>query len=158
MSNISENPLQYELLGHDDLLVRVSNLVKTERLPPVILFHGRDGIGKRLLLTKIVQTLLCESKDACGKCSSCQKVLFGNHPDFLLMDPEVKTLKLDDAKNIQDHLSLSTSKDSKRIVVISDVERLNVQAVNRLLKTFEEPPENVVILMSTGSLRSILDT
>ena len=158
MSSINEKTCEYELLGHDDLLIRVSNLVSADRLPPVVLFHGREGIGKRVLLTKVVQTLLCESKDACGQCSSCQKVLFGNHPDYLLMDPDAKTLKLDDAKNIQDHLSLNTSKDSKRIVAISDVERLNVQAVNRLLKTFEEPPENVIILMSTGSLRSILDT
>jgi DNA polymerase III delta prime subunit len=148
----------YDLVGYEELIGRASSLVKSSSFPPVVLFHGREGIGKRALLKKISQGFLCETLSSCGSCSGCKRAVHLNHPDLLVMDEQSKTLKLEHAKEIQEHLSLSAGTDKYRVVLISDVERMNVQAVNRLLKIFEEPPKGSIILMSTSSIRSILDT
>lgn len=158
MNSLENKTLEYQLYGHDQLLEQAFSLVQNSRFPPVVLFHGRPGIGKKVILKKIAKIALCETKSGCGECSSCRRVGAESHPNLFVLDSEAKQLKLDDAKEIQEHLSIAAGEGNSRVVIISDAERLNVQAVNRLLKTFEEPPEGAVILMSTSSLKAILDT
>lgn len=144
--------------GHDEVVSKASRLIQTAHLPPVVLFHGRAGIGKRELMRRIAKHILCSTGDSCGECASCRRVDFSNHPDLLIVNPEAPVLKLEDAKEIQSHIGLSCGSGRYQVVIIDDADRLNTVSVNRLLKILEEPPSGAVVLMSTDALSSIIDT
>lgn len=145
-------------VGHKDIILKFSTLAKDATLFPVILFYGKEGIGKNRLLKHLASILLCDYRTGCGKCSSCLRAASDCHPDLFAVDQMSEKLKLVDAKSIQEHLSLAAGKDRYRVVIVNDIERFNEQSVNRLLKVVEEPPERCFILMSTSHPRAILDT
>ena len=153
-----DNKEKTDFLGFENIILRVRALLKSNRMPPVVLFHGRPGIGKRFLLKALAQEILCANQTSCGDCADCKRVALSNHPKMLMLDDSIKVLKIEHAREIQEHLNLASGLHNYRVVVISDVERMNHQAVNRLLKTLEEPPDRTIVLMSSSAIRSILDT
>lgn len=164
------------LIGHDEAWQKIKNLKSGagRSLPQVMLFSGRAGIGKRLFVAKLTALWACDSVSACGQCQGCLKVQSFEHDDILWVDSR-GVLKAEDASQVKSHLALYAANleygDSvfddhvdveksamPRIVVISNIERLNHAAANRLLKTLEEPPEGSLIFMTTDSLKNVIET
>lgn len=147
------------MFGHDQVREAWSEMIRADRLPPVVLLVGREGIGKRLLLAQLAALYLCRTTTACGQCEGCQWLLSDSHPEVLWIESAEGKLAIDDASRLQDHLSLSPGTGIKaRIAVIVNVDQLNTQAANRLLKTLEEPPPRTAILMSTSRVHGMLPT
>ncbi len=172
----SWNPLRWDhLVGFEKPMARWQELVSQEKLPPIFMLLGRDGIGKEGLLAYLAALHFCNRGNACGQCTSCQMILQRNHPEVLWVgsseadsedshDKETapddgSPLLLADAIRIQDHLQLAAGFGGRyRVVVIPHADRLSGKAANRLLKIFEEPPPHCVVLMSTSRLDRILPT
>lgn len=148
------------LLGHDELLRRWRALVQQQRLPQVMLLWGRSGIGKRGLMAALAAMACCTAQPAgCGACESCRWLLHGAHPEVLWLETLADRYTLDDAAVLQDHLSFcAAGRESQRIAVICDADKLNMQAANRLLKILEEPPPGSRILLSTSRPNALLPT
>ena len=146
-------------------------------MPHALLLWGRTGTGKHEFALNLAQTLLCSKmgKQACGVCPSCVWFAEGNHPDFRLISPEDAdntedvTVKKKTAKKSQisvaqirqliDYLSLSSHQvNSKRVILISPAETLNLASANALLKMLEEPPANTLFLLVTGQPQRLLAT
>jgi DNA polymerase-3 subunit delta' len=125
---------------------------------PVVLLHGPEGVGKRPLALWMAAKFLCRTKTACGTCGSCREVLAGIHPDLLLIDePEETSLKTAVLEDLQRNLDMLSS-EGVRVAIITDCDRMTREAANRMLKTLEEPPEHVRIIMTTSRPRALLPT
>ena len=151
-------------------------------LPHALLLRGRAGTGKHGFAIALSQALLCDTpqldKTACGMCPSCVWFAEGGHPDFKLISPE-DTENAEDApsnsakqktgkksqtsvaqiRQLIDYLSLSSHKvNSRRVVLISPAETLNLASANALLKMLEEPPINTLFLLVTSQPQRLLAT
>jgi DNA polymerase III subunit delta' len=151
-------------------------------MPHALLLRGRAGTGKHAFALELARRLLCSQANAqhegCGQCPSCLWFAEGHHPDFRLISPEdaetaddapVTTSKKKTSKKSQisvaqirqliDFLSLSSHQvNSKRVILISPADTLNLASANSLLKMLEEPPANTVFLLVTSQPQRLLAT
>ena len=156
------------------------------QLPHALLLRGSSGIGKHAFAISLAKSLLCLNliqTQACDICPSCIWFAEGNHPDFRIISPEdadntgdtpSETSKTSVTKKkatkktqisvaqiraLNDYLSLSTHQiNSRRIVIISPAESLNIASANALLKTLEEPPVNTLFLLVSSQPQRLLPT
>jgi len=141
------------------------------------LFAGAPGVGKKTFARRLAQSLLCEApKDGVlgydGTCASCRLFQAGEnarHPDFL---EHVGVLKIGDrdasmgfyesedltARDLVRQLSMQSYSGGLRVLLLGDIDFATHHAANALLKFFEEPPRNVVLLMTTPSPGRLLPT
>jgi len=136
----------------------IRKLVQDESIPQVILFEGREGLGKSAMAAMTAAMLLCASKTACGDCTACQWVLAGEHPEVLWVESQTGKILIDDAVQVQEFLALNPELGSSRVAVILDADQMMSSAANRLLKTLEEPQNFAKIIMTTSRPKHILDT
>ncbi len=118
------------------------------------------------------QDVALNIQHACGQCKSCLRVkpLINKsegayHPDLHYITRErdssgklAKEIKIAPIRELQSSLSLGSFEGGRVIVIIEDVDRLGLSAANALLKTLEEPLENVHFLLTTSSLNAVLPT
>lgn len=148
-----------KLIGFSNHLATFSNLWQQGKLPQVILLVGRAGLGKSHLASQLAAIPFCESHTACGSCANCKFIAFHRHRDVLHIDLNDQSIKIAQAQSVQNHLeSFASSPNGSRIAVLVDVDRLTEQALNRLLKTFEEPASHNLIIMTTSRLKVISST
>ncbi|MBN2809711.1 MAG: DNA polymerase III subunit delta' [Deltaproteobacteria bacterium] len=139
-----------DLLGQDLVRERLSLIVRSDRLPPALLFVGPPGVGKASAALLLVEALNCPEKvngDACGHCPSCLQIRRQRYPDLLLVEPEKRQIKIDQIREIQEFISFVPMVGARRIVIIKDAHLLNQTAANALLKTLEEPAATVSFIL-----------
>jgi len=127
-----------------------------------LLFVGPSGVGKKQVAQGVAQSLVCESLNpktwlACGRCGSCIRMDKFESESLKFIEPDNNSIKMTQAKEVLDFLSLKNSSRAQ-IVIIDDAHLLNPQAANALLKTIEEPPENVYFFLLTSSYLGVLPT
>ncbi len=135
-----------------------TRLIRAGNMPPVVLFEGREGLGKSALAAMAAATYLCDNHTACGECDGCKWVMSGEHPEVFWLESNTGKILLEDAAALQDFLSLNPEVGTARIAVIVDADQLMIQAANRLLKTLEEPPQFGKIILTTSKPQYFLDT
>ena len=146
-----------------------------QRLPHALLLHGPAGVGKRELGLALAQWLLCESpasEGACGVCDACNWFTQGNHPDFRQVEPQEeelddsgkvtrkasKQISVESVRGITDFLNLSAHRGGWRAALVHPAEFMNAAAANALLKTLEEPPERVLLMLVSHQPGRLLPT
>lgn len=154
----TERPLRVwdHLIGFQGVDEEIFALWKAGRLPQVVVVEGREGIGKKLFMAKLAARFFCESHKACGHCEGCHSVMHAYQADLFWLEAE-GTIKVAEAESLQDHLQYQ-AQDNPRLAVIIDIENLNDQASNRLLKVLEEPPAGVLVLASCSRFDKLLPT
>lgn len=157
---MSEYNLNWDhLIGYEVEFENLQKLAQEKKLPPVILFHGREGIGKSLFVSKLCSLLSCDNSSACGYCAACERHINNKNPSFLFVDASSQKVSNQDISKIQDHLlTYSAAGSSQRIFFLKDAEHLSQQNVNKLLKIFEELPSHCHIFLSTSRRFSLLPT
>ena len=148
-----------------------------ERLPPVLLLTGPDGVGKGEFALALAKALLCreprDRPEACGACQSCRLFESGNQPDIRILEPATgeddtdstasdgasakakagvpaRWIKVAAVRALADFLALSSHFGGRRVVLLRPADRLHPAAANALLKTLEEPPASTHFLLVTG--------
>jgi DNA polymerase-3 subunit delta' len=124
------------------------------RLGHAPMLLGSPGVGKRALADWLAGRLLClepDDVDACGRCQACRLLDAGAHPDFFrLRRLEEKTeILVDQVREFIASLALTPSVSRARVGLISPADALNRNAANALLKTLEEPADNVWLVLVT---------
>ena len=135
------------------------------------LITGPEGVGKRTLARETARFLLCTGEHRpCGQCAACEQVLKETHPDVLIVRPgyhvssDLQTERgkndiiVDTIRELVARVSEHAYDGGKRIAIIEHAEKMNTAAQNALLKTLEEPPENVMFLLLTDSAGLLLPT
>ncbi|WP_321371875.1 DNA polymerase III subunit delta' [uncultured Desulfuromusa sp.] len=147
-----------EITGHKkqkDILLRA---ISSQHISHAYLFAGPEGIGKRLIATAFIRTLLCEQGTGCGQCSSCLKVEHHNHPDIHFLDAEGSAIKIDQIRELQQVLSLRPLEGDYKICLVDGAEQFTTGAGNALLKTLEEPQSGTIIILITSQPERLLTT
>ena len=136
------------------------------------LFGGPQGVGKKAFARALAHSLLCETPKRtllgwCGHCSGCTQFEAGTHPDFYYAEGQLKIGDRDGtgfheseettARDLVRQLSLHSYAGGKRVFVLGDAD-FTREAANALLKFFEEPPEGVVLIVTTSAIGRILPT
>lgn len=155
-----------------------------DRLPHALLLHGPAGVGKLDLALTIAQGLLCDTPGAdgvpCGACDACHWFSQGNHPDFRLLQPAepedeaqgeageavakkggkraLPLIKVGMVRDLTGFTQLTAHRGSHRVAVIHPAEAMNPEAANALLKTLEEPPPGVLLMLVSHRAGRLLPT
>jgi DNA polymerase-3 subunit delta' len=148
------------VVGHEWALDLLLNGLAMGRVSHATLIVGPPNIGKTTIACAFAQALNCTGGQPvpCGECLSCLKVVSGNHPDVRIMDAPDQTLKISEVRDLQRELALSPHEGHWRVVVLSDFERATTEAANALLKTLEEPPAQVVLVLTATEADVLLPT
>ncbi len=144
------------IVGHENVLAGLRGAINDGKLGHSHLFHGPKGVGKATVAKAFAQILLCKTpqvarSSSCGQCPSCQKMVEGQHPDFIKVEmPEGKTrISVDQIRELTAFLSLTPMESTWKIALIDDASQMNEAAANALLKTLEEPPEQSILIVNT---------
>jgi hypothetical protein len=143
-----------------------------ETLSHGYLFAGPAGVGKKTFAVRLAQSLLCVTPKTtllgyCGTCSGCTRVMAGAHPDLYFAEGQVKIGEREGsgfhaaeeatARDLVRQLSMHSYAGGRRVFVLGDVD-FTREAANALLKFFEEPPQGVLLLLTTTAVSRILPT
>jgi DNA polymerase-3 subunit delta' len=116
-------------------------------------------VGKTTLALAFAQALNCQAADGpCGQCRICRLTAQGRHPDVGMVQAADGTIKIDQIRELQRQAVLAPVEVRWRIFVIPNVERATREAANSLLKTLEEPPPHVVLMLTTLDAEALLPT
>lgn len=157
-----EQPHQFQdMIGQSTLIRRLLTGMESGRIVHACIFTGDAGTGKRTLARLYAKALLCRDpgqQGSCGVCPSCRKVEQGSHPDLHWLDAGQKDGGVDAVRAVIGEISLCSYDGGRRVVVVEDAQNLSIAAQNALLKTIEEPPEGVVLMLLTPNLAPLLST
>ncbi len=144
--------------------LQVDRLIKSNRLPHAVFLQGNKGIGKTDFALAMAHTVLCqqptsESK-ACGQCSACKLLEANTHPDLYHLKPTppqnsksknpILNIRIDAVRDLCDKLNQTSQYGDYRVAVIERADQLTLAAANSLLKTLEEPGQNVLIVLTSA--------
>lgn len=128
-----------------------------DNLTQAYLFVCEDRLTSNVLLSTIASLVVCEVGSSCGRCGHCIKVKAGTHPDVLVY-PMGKNFIVEDAGDIYDKVQIKPMLSNKKVFIINDMDLSTEQAQNKMLKIIEEPPKNVIFLLSAKNENKILQT
>ncbi len=157
----SVNFIEKSFLGNDKLKQTLSGIISDGRLFHAVLFEGETGCGKKTLARLFAAGVLCRSHGMrpCGECSVCRKVLNSSHPDVEIYGGEgSRSFHIDTVREIKSGSYILPNESDKKVIILSDVQDMTVQAQNALLKIFEEPPEHVIFILTCDNINKLLPT
>ena len=151
-----------DLIGQETLVKTLANALQHGRLAHAFVLTGVRGIGKTTTARIIAKGLNCVGADGnggptinpCGICSNCLSITEDRHVDILEMDAASRT-GVDDIREIIDGVRYKPVGARYKIYIIDEVHMLSKNAFNALLKTLEEPPENVKFIFATTEIRKV---
>ncbi len=140
--------------------------MQSGRLAHSYLIAGPAKIGKTTLAFDIARAVNCLSDSPpCGACRQCRLISSGLHPDVRSIGLEkarsgrLRTMiSIEQVREVQRDASLRPYEGRSRVFIFEQAEKLSVEAANSLLKTLEEPPESVIIVLAASDANAILPT
>jgi len=133
-----------------------------ENLHHAYLFYGREGLGKKDLLTYVSNAILCESANlvSCGKCKNCKLILSNTHPDLhlILKEEGKKNISISQIINLREKIYESAFLGTNKIISIPNIESMSRDASDAILKILEEPPKDTFFIMSSNFIHQIPST
>ena len=134
-----------EIIGHKNILDNFKRRVESDEISHAHIIVGEDGIGKSNLANKFARSILGKSEDK-------------DYIDIINYRCKKSSFGVDDIREIVEEINKKPFEGDKKVIIIYDGNKLTVQAQNALLKTIEEPPKGVFIILLCESLELILDT
>ncbi|MXY55999.1 MAG: hypothetical protein F4029_07800 [Gammaproteobacteria bacterium] len=131
-----------------DALARVRRI--GARLPHALLIHGPRGWGEERIANALALDLMALEPGRDARAVA--------HPDLRWLQPEDGVIRVDSIRAIEEFLVQTPQAAPRKIAVIEDADRMNVNAANALLKSLEEPPQESFIAMSTSAPERLLPT
>lgn len=145
------------IVGNNKIKDFLNQSIDEKHVSHSYLFVGIDGIGKTLFAREFAKKILCLNGKG-DSCESCIKWDSNNHPDFLQIEPENNTIKIEQIRNMQEEISVKPIASNKKVFLIVNSDCMTKEAQNCLLKTLEEPPEYATIILTTSNESKLLNT
>lgn len=128
------------------------------KLSHAYLILTADGDNLKEYLKIFATLMLCEESDPCGYCRACSLVQNDAHPDVLVFPKKEGAVLAEDVSELIEESYLRPIESDKKIFIINHAESMNASAQNKLLKTLEEPPRGVHIILGATSEYTLLPT
>ena len=132
------------IVGNKKIKKLLTNAIKNDKISHSYLFVGTEGIGKKLIAIELSKKILNSNET--------------NNPDFTLIEPDGNTIKINQIREMQTKVQEKPIVSKKKIYIINDANKMTVEAQNCLLKTLEEPPEFVTIILIGTNENDFLST
>lgn len=157
MAEVEGTPL---IIGHEWAVELLTRGLAADRLSQAYLFVGPPRVGKTTLAVYLARALNCLNPDAapCGECAACRRIGQNLHPDVRIIDNEGDRIKIAQIRELQREMALSPFEGRWRVYILCDFQQATVEAANCLLKTLEEPPPKVVMVLTTTQAEMLLPT
>ena len=147
-----------DIIGQDRVADFLRSAVTGDHVSHAYLFVGAPGSGKATAARALACAVLC-ADDGCGACGSCYRIRRGVHPDVHYIEPEgAATYLKEQITDIIHDTNLAPVEGTHKIYIVQDADRFNEGSANAFLKTLEEPPDDVVIILMTHSFDAVLPT
>ncbi|PKN75381.1 MAG: DNA polymerase III subunit gamma/tau [Candidatus Cloacimonetes bacterium HGW-Cloacimonetes-2] len=149
-----------EVYAQEHITDILQNAIKSNRIHHAYLFNGPRGVGKTSLARIFAKSLNCvegPTTTPCNKCSNCLEITASTSTDVIEIDGASNN-GVDDIRDLQEELMYAPAHSKYKIYIIDEVHMLSKSAFNALLKTLEEPPENVVFIFATTEPHKVLPT
>lgn len=147
------------ILGNDKIKNELQTSISLNKNSHSYLFIGTSGIGKKMIAMELAKMILCiDAKKYCNCCKSCLQFDSSNNPDFILIEPSGSSIKIDQIREMQKKVIEAPIVSQKKVYIINDADLMTKEAQNCLLKTLEEPPEFVTIILIGANENNFLST
>ena len=148
------------ILGNEKIRHQLRESITKQSISHAYILAGDKGIGKSKIAREFATELICEKHTGCGECPACRQFLADAYPDFFYMNAEGKeSIGIDRIReSIVNDVTIRPYHGKVKIYVIDEADKMTVGAQNALLKTIEEPPEYVVILLLVRNMSLLLET
>lgn len=144
--------------GIEELL---KNTIKAGKIVNGYIFSGSSNTQNYEYAKKFAKMILClDAEDIShNKCKSCIMFEDDNNPDYFEINKEqTESIKIDEIRNMQEKVIEKPIISKRKVYIINNAEKMTVEAQNCLLKTLEEPPEFITILLVSNNENTILAT
>ncbi len=151
-----------QIIGQEHIKEHLRESILSGMISHACILQGEKGSGKSMIADAFAMTLLCEEGQAepCMNCHSCKQALSGNHPDIRHLIPakpdviQVKEIR----EQVVNDVGIKPYSSDYKVYIIPNAENMNPMAQNALLKTLEDPPSYVVILLLCQNENMLLET
>jgi DNA polymerase-3 subunit delta' len=169
-----------DFAGNRPVTEALARIVGEGRIPHTLLFHGPPGVGKATLARRLGAALLggaesierddlslpenreriAEREKWPAERRSEDPLLFASHPDFVTVPPEgpLRQISIQQMRLLREQAQLRPLRGRRRVFLIDRLDRANEQAANSLLKTLEEPPGHLLLLLTAENVYDLLPT
>jgi len=166
--------------GNPHVTEALEHMLAQDRLSQTLLFSGPEGVGKATLARRLGARLLphpelIEQDDLNSPAKretvadrekwpsekrNDDPLLFATHPDFVTFAPDgpLRQISIQQTRLLKERAQFLPHKGSRRVFLIDHVDRANEQAANSLLKTLEEPPDHLILIMTAENAYDLLPT
>lgn len=155
--------MNWNVTGHDWAVKLLQGHLAQNSVRHAYLLTGPAGVGKRTLALEFIRTLNCLQPPVpgqpCGTCRVCRQTAEMQHIDLSVTQAEPGgTLKVEAVRDLQRALSLSPREARYRVALLLNFHQATPSAQNALLKTLEEAPQRVILLLTAASAEDVLPT
>lgn len=171
------------IVGNNKIKESLKNAVKSNNVSHSYLFVGKAGVGKKLFAKDLAKKVMClgsnydaqdnvlrsardnkekvESENLSlefDNCDSCIKFDANSNPDFSIIVPDGKSIKIEQIRDLQAKILEKPISSNKKVYIIDDADTMTEESQNCLLKTLEEPPEYAMIILIASNENRMLQT
>jgi DNA polymerase-3 subunit delta' len=167
--------------GNSGVAAALGEMVRGQRIPQTLLFSGPEGVGKATLARRFAarlldhdsakierddlnlednQTLIADREKWTSDKRNDDPLVFSSHPDFLTCPPDgpLRQITIPQMRLLKSRAPLKPLRGPWKVFLIDSIDRANEQAANSLLKTLEEPPPHLILIMTARNAYDLLPT
>ena len=147
------------ILGNERNKKILEKTIELNKTSHSYIFWGTEGIGKKIIAEEFAKKILCieKTRDNCT-CKSCIEFDSKNNPDFQLIEPIEGKVKIEQIREMQRKVAEKPIISNKKVYIIENSDTMTTEAQNCLLKTLEEPPEYITIILICSNENNLLST
>ncbi len=156
-----------DIIDQEQMKEHMQHVLRSDKVSHAYIISGENSSGKEFIARIFAKALQCQDKkekgeylEACNECPSCIKALSENHPDIITITHEKPaSIGVDDIRlKLRDDVVIKPYESRYKIYIIPEGEKMTPAAQNALLKTLEEPPSYIVIIILTSNINAFLPT
>lgn len=147
------------IIGNEKNKKLLNQIIDTNNIAHSYMFIGKESIGKMLFAKDFAKAILCTNNlKQCDKCKSCIEFNSSNNPDFEIIEPDGNNIKIEQIRELIKKVYEKPIVSTRKVYIINESNLMTKEAQNSLLKTLEEPPEYVTIILIASNESIFLPT